>query len=198
MAYRAVRTWDRMADRWFDVWRGLDNLVALGGTPSYYGLSHANGVFTARLSHWTTRPNALGAALRVILSDPHDEAAVSAAYMRAVATIPNVSEEHLPVLLWYRDALFAADHAVESKSERDDAQCGLLHAMITVIGRDLWSKPMTPRVLDLVEQWRTLVAAGARIERPPPMPDHLTPDHLTPDHRIPDHRIPDFADWATA
>jgi len=183
MVYRAVRTRDRMADRWFDLWRGLDDLVALGGTSCYYGLSHANGVFTARLSHWATRPNALGAALRVILSAAHDETAVIAAYTRAVAMIPNVSEEHLPVLLWYRDALQAADRAAHSKAERDDARCSLLRAMIFVIGRDLWSKPMTPRVLDLVEQWRTLVAAGARIERPPPMPDHL---------------IPDYADWATA
>lgn len=166
MAYRAVRWRDQMADRWFDLWRGLDDLVELGGTPSYYGLSHANGVFTARLSHWTTRPNALGAALRVILSSPHDETAVIASYTRAVASIPGVSEEHLPVLLWYRDALRAADRAVESKPERDDVRCSLLQAMIFVIGRDLWSKPMTPRMLDLVEQWRTLVAAGARVERP--------------------------------
>src|SRR5579884_2379374 len=137
MAYRAVRSRDQMADRWFDVWRGLDHLVELGGTPSYYGLSHANGVFTARLSHWKVRPNALGAALRVILSAPHDEAAVTASYKRAEASIPGVSEEHLPVLLWYRDALQAADRAAESKPERDDARCGLLRAMVVVIGRDL-------------------------------------------------------------
>jgi hypothetical protein len=148
-----------VADRWFDFWRGVDHLVALGGTPSYYGFSHEAGIFHARLSHWTARRNALGAALRVILSAPPDEPQVIASYKLAIASTPGVREEHLPVLLWYRDL-------VQQEQEGGDARRTLLTAMIDVIQRDLWSEPMTPDVLDLVEQWRTLVAAGARVERP--------------------------------
>jgi hypothetical protein len=157
MAYQAVRARDEAADRWFDFWRGVDNLVALGGTPSYYGLSHEAGVFHARLSHWRARRNALGAALRVILSVPQEEPRVIASYTLAVASVPGVQEEHLPILLWYRDL-------VQHQQEGSDARQSLLRAMILVIQRDLWSGPMTPDVLDLVEQWRTLVAAGARRE----------------------------------
>jgi hypothetical protein len=157
MAYRAVRARDDAADRWFDFWRGVDNLVALGGTPSYYGLSHEAGVFHARLSHWRARRNALGAALRVILSMPQDEPRVIASYRLAAMSIPGVREEHLPILLWYRDL-------VQHEQEGGDARQSVLSAMTFVIRRDLWSDLMTPGVLDLVEQWRTLVAAGAPAE----------------------------------
>jgi len=158
MACRAVRARDDAADRWFDFWRDVDNLVALGGAPSYCGLSHEAGVFHARLSHWKDRPNALGAALRVILSMPQDEPRVIASYRLAVASVPGVQEEHLPILLWYRDLM-------QHEQEGSDARQSLLGVMIFVIRRDLWSELMTPDVLNEVEQWRTLVAAGARVER---------------------------------
>lgn len=179
MAYRATRVRDEVADRWFDFWRGMDDLVVLGGAASYYGSSHDAGVFRARLSHWTSRRNALGAALRVILSAPENESEASAAYTRAVTSISGVREEHFHTLLWYRDLIqreLRPEHNPERSPrrgvggndalERDEARRRLLVAMIALIQRDLWSEPMTPDVLDLRENWRTLVAASQGLERP--------------------------------
>lgn len=183
MAYRATRARDEVADRWFDFWRGVDDLVVLGGAASYYGSSHDAGVFRARLSHWSTRRNALGAALRVILSAPENASEARAAYTRAVTSIPGVREEHLHTLLWYRDLIqheLGSEHHPERSPgrrprrkdggndalDRDDALRSLLVAMIALIRRDLWSEPMTPDVLDLRENWRTLVVASQGLERP--------------------------------
>jgi hypothetical protein len=85
----------------------------------------------------------------------------------------------LHTLLWYRDLIqreLRPEHNPERRPkrgdggtdalERDDARRRLLVAMIALIRRDLWSEPMTPDVLDLRENWQTLVAASQGLERP--------------------------------
>jgi hypothetical protein len=115
----------------------------------------------------------------VILSAPENASEASAAYTRAVTSIPGVQEEHLHTLLWYRDLIqheLGSEHHPERSPrrgvggkdalDRDDARRKLLIAMIALIRRDLWSEPMTPDVLDLRENWRTLVVASQGLERP--------------------------------
>jgi hypothetical protein len=122
-----------ITDAWWNIGYWLERVIE-GLRPSRHREHLLSNQYNRKLARWQNRRTPLGAALTVILSRPADEAEVVARYRLAAARIPMVQEQHLPVLLRYRDVI--ASRPVQSKRRRQ-----LLTMMVSCVGADRWPEP---------------------------------------------------------